>query len=107
MSAKGFALCSYSWGRYVFEECGKNEYIYWIELLQNSLSKPESMAYLGSLEETGIVRVTTYLRWLSLWKRSADGPFDLYTDIDSQLDHYRTVTNLWNVLASLRCWHPS
>lgn len=101
MAAKGLALYSYSWGRYVFEECEPGEYLYRIELLKDLPSKPESMAYLGFLEEAGIVCVASHLRWVYLRKKAADGSFDLYTDIESRLDQYRTVTNLWNVLAFL------
>ncbi|MCZ0859873.1 DUF2812 domain-containing protein [Methanocorpusculum sp. MG] len=101
MAAKGFALYSYSWGRYVFEECEPGEYVYRLELLKDLPSKPESMAYLGFLEETGIACVATHLRWVYLQKRSADGPFDLYTDTRSALNHYQNITNLWNTLAFL------
>lgn len=98
MSAKGLALIDYSWCRYVFEEVPKGEYIYRIELLENWPTHPESRNYIRFLEETGVEHVSSYMRWVYFRKKSADGPFDLYSDIDSRIAHYKKVFTLWITL---------
>ncbi len=92
MSAKGMALTDYSWCRYVFTEAPKNEYIYRLELLQNVPSHAESVAYIRFLEESGIECVATYWRWVFLRKKSSEGPFDIYSDIESKINHYRRIS---------------
>lgn len=98
MSSKGMALTDYSWCRYVFEDTQKHEYNYRIELLENMPHHPESIAYIRFLEESGVECVASYMRWLYLRKKTSDGPFDLYTDIDSRIKHYKRIYTLWNTL---------
>lgn len=96
MSAKGMALTGYSWCRYVFTETASNEYIYRLELLENSPKHAESIAYIKFLEETGVEYVAKYLRWVYLRKKSSEGAFDIYSDIDSKLMHYKRINVIWN-----------
>lgn len=95
MAAKGMALTDYSWCRYVFTETPCNEYTYRIELLAHMPSHPESLAYLRFLEENNIEIVATYFRWVFLRKKSSEGTFDIYTDIESQMKHFKRVNLLW------------
>lgn len=95
MSAKGLALHSYSWCRYVFEESTRGEYIYRIELLDQLASHPESQAYIRFIEETGIECVATYLRWVYFRKNASEGAFNLYSDYDSRIAHYQRVNIFW------------
>ena len=98
MSARGMALSDYSWCRYVFTDAPNSRYIYRIELLDNLPTHPESLAYLRFLEENGVECVASYLRWVYLRKDAADGPFDIYTDIDSKIKHYQRINLLWSTL---------
>ena len=72
-----------------------NQYLYRIELLENMPSHPESQAYLRFLEENGVEFVSSYLRWVYLRKPASEGAFDLYTDMDSKIKHYRRIHVLW------------
>lgn len=101
MSAKGIALISYSWCRYAFEDCEKGEYIYRIELLQNMPKHPESIAYIKFLEDTGIEFVTSYMRWVYFRKKAVNGPFDLYSDIESKIKYYKKIYCFWTAFAAL------
>ena len=101
MAAKGLALTEYSWCRYVFEDATPGKYIYRIELLDHHATHPESKKYFAFLEELGIECVATYMRWAYLRKKTSDGPFDLYTDIDSNITHYKKVSALWLTLAGI------
>jgi len=98
MSARGLAFTDCSWFRYVFADAEPGEYIYRIELLENWPTHPESMAYIRFLEENGVECVATYMRWIYLRKKASEGPFDIYSDIDSKIKHYRRVNAFWNVL---------
>jgi hypothetical protein len=101
MAAKGMGLIDYWWCRYVFEECPKGEYIYRIELLEHSPSHPESAAYIKFMEETGIECIATYMRWAYFRKKAADGPFEIYSDIESKIAHFKRINILWIVLAGV------
>lgn len=98
MAAKGLAMTDYSWCRYVFEDSEPGEYTYRLELLDNLAIHPESRKYIGFLEETGIQQVASYGRWAYFRKKTEDGPFDLYSDLDSKLGHYQRVFRFWLVL---------
>ncbi|MEG0693445.1 MAG: DUF2812 domain-containing protein [Oscillospiraceae bacterium] len=97
MSAKGMALTDYSWCRYVFEEVANSQYIYRIEMLENAPTSVEGRAYLKFLEENNVDCVATYMSWAYLRKKSSEGSFDIYSDIDSRIKHYQRVTTLWNI----------
>ncbi len=98
MAAKGFALTRYTWCRYEFEETPPGEYIYRIELLKEHARHPESRRYIDFIEETGAECVTSYLRWVYFRKKAALGPFELYSDLESRIGHYRRVRIFWLAL---------
>ncbi|MCO7125901.1 DUF2812 domain-containing protein [Sporolactobacillus shoreicorticis] len=98
MAQKGWALIYFSLGRYVFKSCSKGEYLYRIELLKNSPKHLKSREYLQFLEETGITCVTTSMNWVYLRKPVKDGPFNLYSGIDSKIAHYKRVMGIWIAL---------
>lgn len=91
MSAKGMALTDYSWCRYVFSETPQNEYTYRLELLEHLPTHVESIAYIKFLEENGVECVATYMWWIFLRKRSSEGEFDIYSDIESKMRHYKRI----------------
>jgi hypothetical protein len=101
LSASGLAMCDYSWCRYVFQDAPKGEYLYRIELLEHRAAHPESRKYIEFLEDAGVEFVASYLNWAYFRKKAADGPFELYTDIDSKLRHFRRVFTMWAVLTLL------
>lgn len=96
MSAKGLALSDHSWCSYVFTETPNNEYTYRIELLDNMPTHLESIAYIKFLEENGVECISTYVRWVYLRKKSSEGAFDIYTDLESKIKHYKRIKVLWN-----------
>lgn len=95
LAAKGLAMTDYSWCRYVLEKTPPGEYVYRIELLDHLATHPESTRYIAFVEETGAECVATYLRWVYFRKKTADGPFDLYSDNTSRIAHYRRVRAFW------------
>lgn len=98
MSAKGMMLSSYSWCRYVFDAGVPGEYTYRIELLDQLPTHPESIAYIQFLEQNGIECVATYMRWIYLRRKSSEGAFDIYSDLESRLKHYQRIQIQWNIV---------
>ena len=101
MSQKGLQLLDYTPGRYLFEEGTWGQYIYRIELLDQLVSHPESRAYIRFMEETGTEYVTHILRWVYFRKKASDGPFELYTDRESRITHYKRIMTLYGVLGGV------
>lgn len=111
MAEKGWAMTGYTWCRYEFTKCAPGEYQYRIELLENMAGHSESLKYLDFLSESGIEHVASYMRWIYLRKKAGDTPFDLFSDIDSRIRHYRRVLAFFSSFALLFCasitstWH--
>lgn len=101
MASKGLAMTDMVWWRYVFEDTPPGEYTYRLELLEKSPERPENRAYFRFLKDTGVEHVASYQNWIYLRKKAADGPFQLYTDLDSRIRHYKTVQNLWTWVSGM------
>jgi len=101
MAAQGLNLVGYSFLRYSFEQGTPGEYIYRIELLEHDPKHPESKAYIAFMEETGIECVDTYFRWAFFRKKKSEGPFDLYSDYDSRIKHYKRIAALFGIVGGL------
>ncbi|SDS67464.1 Protein of unknown function [Paenibacillaceae bacterium GAS479] len=101
MSAKGMMLTDYSWGKYVFEEGTPREYTYRIELLEQLPAHSESKAYLDSMEQNGIERVASYMRWVYFRRKSSEGVFNMYSNPESKLKHYKHVYFWWKTLMAI------
>ena len=98
MAAKGHALINYSWGTYRFEPSRPAEWTYRIELLSDDAGKPASQEYLAFMADTGAQAVATYMRWVYFRKPSADGPFEVFSDLDSRIAHYKRVLLMFTSL---------
>ena len=94
MAAKGLALVSVGFCRYDFEDCIPGEYQVRLELLENHLQHEESRKYIQFIESTGAEQVGNYFRWVYFRKRTADGPFDLYSDLESRIRHLKRIIAL-------------
>lgn len=99
MALKGMALSNYSWCKYAFEDCEPGEYIYRIELLKDLPTHPNSMAYIKFMQEMGVEHVASYMRWVYFRKKASEGQFDLYSDIESRITHYKRINLLWSILS--------
>lgn len=97
-SANGEHLTDVGFCRYVFEEGERGKYIYRLEMLERSPNYYKSVEYLNFLEDTGVEHVASILKWVYLRKKASDGPFDIYSDIDSKIKHYERIINLANIL---------
>ena len=94
MAAKGLALIGTGFCRYDFEDCTPGEYQVRLELLENHLNHAESQKYIQFIESTGAEQVGNYFRWVYFRKKTAEGPFDLYSDLDSRISHLEKIARL-------------
>lgn len=101
MSMKGMQLINVGFCKYVFEDGPKGQYEYRLELLKHYPSHPESMSYIRFLEEFGIEKIGTFLYWGYFRKKVTDEPFNLFSDIDSKIKHYRRIIGLSNIISIL------
>ena len=89
MSAKGYALTDYWWGFYSFEKCLPGEYVYQIDIVDGFFNVDDD--YRNFMEDIGVELVCMWGFWVILRKKAADGPFQLYTDVESSIEHYSKI----------------
>ena len=95
MAAQGWNLVDTTPFRYVFEQGTPGEYQYRLELLAHGRDSEESRTYVRFMEETGAEYITTYFNgWAYFRKRVADGPFEIFSDLDSKLQHFERIRTL-------------
>ncbi len=97
-SANGEHLTDVRFCKYIFEDGEPGKYIYRLEMLEEYPNHYKSVEYIRFLEETGVEHIASILKWVYLRKKASDGPFDLYSDIDSKIKHYERIINLANIL---------
>ncbi|SFG16460.1 DUF2812 domain-containing protein [Sporolactobacillus nakayamae] len=95
MEKEGWAFTKYVPGFYTFESCDKGQYRYRMEFLKHGPKHEETKDYLQFLEETGITCVSSFASWVYLRKAAEEGPFNLFSDIDSRIQHNKRIKNLW------------
>jgi hypothetical protein len=95
MATEGLNLISYT-----FEEGPPGEYIYRLELLKGEPTDEQARDYLASMEDYGIECVDTYNNWAFFRKKAADGPFEIYSDFESKVGHYKRVAYLIGIYPS-------
>ena len=95
MAAQGWHMQSFFLGLYEFKEGEPGEYIYRLELLPQRAAHYESHKYFRFLEETGVEIVSAWVRWVYYRRKAEEGAFDIYSDVDSRIKHYRRVYHLF------------
>ncbi len=99
MAEQGYAMTHFFAGLYIFEKCTPGEYTYQIDF--GDKFSGVSHNYREFMKENNIEIVQTWGLWIILRKKSADGPFLLYTDIDSSIEHYTKIRNKLKIAAIL------
>ncbi len=103
MAARGLCLIAAGFGKYEFEDCTPGEYTVRMELLSQKPSHVESKKYIEFLEETGAEQVGVFSNWVYFRKKTADGSFELFSDLDSRIRHMKRIVSLisWAVYANV------
>ncbi len=96
MAAKGCAITDYVMGFYAFRECLPGEYVYQIDIVDGFFGVNDG--YKEFMEEAGVELVCQWGCWVILSKKAEDGPFRLYTDVESCIEHYSKVRKMFKVV---------
>ena len=99
MCQSGYALCVISNGYYVFEPCDPGTYIYRLEFFDQEIFQKEKDSYLKFMQESNVECIASFKRWHYFRRDSALGDFEIYSDIDSKIEHYKRINFIWYMLA--------
>lgn len=92
MAMNGWALVEVGWCRYTFERCEPGEYTVRLEM------HPAEAGYREFMEETGAEFIGRLFGWVYFRRKTALGPFDLFSDIDSRIDHLQRIGRMLSVV---------
>lgn len=103
MAKRGYAMTAFRANFYTFEECTPGQFIYQIDFSQEFGHVHSS--YREFMQETGVEIVCTWGFWVFLRKRAAEGPFELYTDVESTIEHYDKIRKMFKgiIILELVC----
>ena len=96
MSQKGWAMTGFFAGFYRFEPCEKGKYTYQIDFGNKFFSVSDD--YREFMSDSDIEIIQSWGFWVFLRKLSSEGEFQLYTDVDSQIEHYKKIRNMFKAV---------
>ncbi|WP_373212173.1 DUF2812 domain-containing protein [Ruminococcus sp. 5_1_39BFAA] len=99
MAARGYAMKRFFAGFYWFEECEPGEYTYQVDFGNKLFSVSDD--YREFMEDTGVEIVQTWGFWVILRKPASEGGFQLYTDVDSSIEHYSKIRRMFKAVTIL------
>lgn len=98
MCRQGFAMKAFFAGMFTFEPCAPGEYIYRIDMPGEIGRMPvweKNREYIALVEETGAEYVCKWGWWMIFRRRSAEGDFELYTDVESRIALYQRIRRMF------------
>lgn len=81
MAADGWVLDTVGFCRYTFRRCAPGEYAVKLQLLEDLADD----GYVAFVESTGAEYVGRMAKWIYFRKKTAEGPFELFSDVDSRI----------------------
>lgn len=99
MSWKGYAMTGFCMCFYHFDQCRPGEYVYQIDLAEGFFRV--SNDYREFMRDMGVEIVCLWGPWVILRKRAAEGPFVLYTDAESCIEHYTKIRRIFKACAAV------
>ncbi len=81
MALNGWVLEGVGWCTYRFMRCEPGEYAVRLEM------HPYDEAYIDFMRETGAEYIGRMIAWVYFRKKTSEGAFDLFSDIDSRIRH--------------------
>ncbi|MCR5753381.1 MAG: DUF2812 domain-containing protein, partial [Acetatifactor sp.] len=103
MSKEGWAMTGFFAGFYSFEQCEKGKYEYQVDFGERFGSV--SNDYRDFMQEAGIEILQNWGYWIILRRLASEKPFELYTDVESAIEHYSKIRMMFKVafLFELAC----
>ena len=97
MAEQGWAMKRFFAGFYSFERCEPGQYMYQVDFGNRFFSVSEE--YREFMQETGVEIVQPWGFWIILRKKAGEGAFELYTDVDSTIEHYTKIRRMFKAVA--------
>lgn len=99
LAGDGWAMKKFFAGFYSFEKCEPGQYVYQIDFGNKLYSVSDD--YREFMEDAGVEIIQTWGFWVFLRKPASEGPFELYTDVDSNIEHYSKIRRMFKGAAVL------
>ncbi len=99
MAEQGYAMKHFFCGFYSFEPCEPGEWQYQVDIGQGFFHVDKN--YADFMGETGVEIVQTWGPWVTLRRKSTEGEFKLYTDVESSIEQYKKIVILFKSMAVL------
>lgn len=96
MARNGWVLDGVGFCTYHFIKTEPGEYSVRLQYLPIA---EENTDYTNLLEESGAERVGRMVQWVYYRKKTADGPFQLFSDLDSRITHLDKIAKLMLIIA--------
>ena len=92
MAMNGWVLVGVGWCTYHFARCVPGEYSVRLEM------HPYDEGYLEFMRETGAEYAGRMMMWIYFRKKTAEGPFDLFSDVDSKISHLKKIGRMLSII---------
>ena len=99
MAAKGYAMTGFCAGFYFFDFCEPGKYEYQVDFSEGFFKV--SQDYREFMAEAGVEIVCLWGPWVILRKEADEGAFELYTDVESTIEHYEKIRRMFKSAALL------
>ena len=96
MAQSGWAMTGFFGGFYTFDPCEKGAYLYQVDFTDRFFSV--SSDYREFMQEMEVEIVANWGFWTILRKPASEGEFKLYTDVDSQIEHYTKIRRMFKIV---------
>ena len=88
MAQQGWVLDKLGFCRYEFIPCEPGEYTVRLEM------RNHDEAYLGFMADTGAEYLGRMMKWIYFRKKTEDGPFELFSDLESRISYLDKMCRL-------------
>ena len=92
MAQSGWVLDKLGLCKYEFVACEPGEYTVRLEM------RDHDQEYIDFIAETGAEYVGRMAKWIYFRKKAADGPFDIFSDIDSRIAHLDKIGKMLGIV---------
>ena len=92
MAQQGWVLDKLGFCRYEFIPCEPGEYTVRLEMREHD------EAYLSFMADTGAEYVGRMMKWIYFRKKTEDGSFDIFSDVDSRIAHLERMCQTMKIL---------
>lgn len=99
MMEEGYAMTGFFAGFYRFEESEKGKYIYQVDFSDRLFAVSEN--YREFMQEMGVEIVQIWGPWVIVRRLAKEGEFELYTDVDSNIEHYRKIRRMFKAVTMI------